>query len=539
MSFEHSRRAFVVRSSLVAALSSTSLIRPSWAEGAPTVETTFGRIRGYEKDGVKAFKGIPYGASTAGKNRFMAPQDPAKWTGVRDALDYAARAPQAKPRAAGAGDTQGASPGQKESEDCLALNVWTPALDNGKRPVIMWCHGGGFNVGSGAAPVNDGTRLAQRGDIVSVTTNQRLNVLGFTYLGEALGRDFEGSGSVGMQDLVHALKWIKNNIAQFGGDPGNVTIIGQSGGGSKVSTLLTMPEAKGLYHRAVIMSGSALELADREHAAAATKALLAQLGLAKPTIGDLQALPVEKIMGAYFAALEELRRETFGRSFIPTVDGKIVTQHPFTPTASRVAPDVPVIFSHTSGEATFQAADRLFNLDEAGMRMELAASLHDKADSLIALYRKLYPGSTPSDVYFRIASDNRFGAAAMKAAERRAALNRGPAYLYYWTWESPLDGGKYRAEHTIDIAFAYDNVQASRLSAGAPDAQALADKVSEAFIAFFRTGNPNTPKSKLPEWPKFDAVNRATMVFNTMPKVVNDPIREQRLAMWDAMGLTT
>jgi len=539
MSFERSRRDFLVQSSALVALSSASLIRPSWAQSVPIAETTFGRVRGTEKEGIKAFKGIPYGASTAGQNRFMPPRDPAKWTGVRDALDYAARAPQAQPRAASAGDAQGATPGQMESEDCLSLNVWTPALDGGKRPVIMWCHGGGFNQGSGAAPVNDGTRLALRGDIVSVTTNHRLNVLGYTYLGEALGHAFEASGSVGMQDLVQALRWIKNNIAQFGGDPGNVTIIGQSGGGSKVSTLLTMPDAKGLYHRAVVMSGSALQLVERDNAARATRELFAQLGLTKPTIADLQALPVEKLMAAYFAVQPKLRAANIGRSFDPTVDGKVVTQHPFTPTASLVAPDVPVIFSHTSGEATFRADERLFKLDEAGMRGELEASLHDKADSLIALYRKLYPGSTPSDLYFRIASDNRFGAAAMKAAERRAALDRGPAYLYYWTWESPLDGGKYRAEHTIDIAFVYDNVKASRLSADAPDAQALADKVSEAFIAFFRTGNPNTPKSKLPNWPKFDAKNRPTMVFNSTPKLENDPIREQRLAMWGAMGLTT
>ncbi len=539
MSFEHSRRDFLVRSSLLAALSSTSLIRPTWAQNAPIAETACGRVRGTEKEGVKAFKGIPYGASTAGKNRFMPPRDPAKWTGVRDALDYAARAPQAEPRAQGAGDEQGATRGQMESEDCLSLNIWTPALDNGKRPVIMWCHGGGFNVGSGAAPVNDGTRLALRGDIVSVTTNHRLNVLGYTYLGEALGRDFEATGALGVLDLVHALKWIKTNIAQFGGDPGNVTIIGQSGGGYKVSTLLTMPAARGLFHRAVAMSGSALELLEPDHSAHATQELLAQLGLTKPTLADLQALPVDQIMRAYFATTAKLRRDNFGRSFDPTVDGKVITQHPFSPTASRVSADVPVIFSHTSGEATFRAAERLFDLDEASMRSELESSLHDQADSLIALYRKLYPGSTPSDMYFRIASDNRFGAAAMKAAERRAALKRGPAYLYYWTWESPLDGGKYHAEHTIDIAFAYDNVKASRLSADAPDAQALADKVSEAFIAFFRTGDPNTPKSKLPHWPKFDAASRPTMVFNDVPKLVNDPIREQRLAMWEAMGLTT
>jgi len=539
MSIEQSRRVFLVQGSALVVLSSATLVRPIWAQNAPIAETTFGRVRGTEKEGIKAFRGIPYGASTAGKNRFMPPRDPPKWTGVRDALDYAARAPQAQPRAAGAGDAQGATPGQTESEDCLSLNVWTPALDGGKRPVIMWCHGGGFNQGSGAAPVNDGTRLALRGDIVSVTTNHRLNVLGYTYLGDALGRDFEQSGSVGVQDLVHALKWIKSNIAQFGGDPNNVTIIGQSGGGYKVSTLLTMPDAKGLYHRAVVMSGSALELVNRDSAARATHELFAQLGLTKPTIADLQALPVAEIMRAYFAAQPKLRAANVGRSFDPTVDGKIITQHPFSPAASPVSPDVPVIFSHTSGEATFRAEERLFNLDEAGVRRELEPSLHDKTDSLIGLYRKLYPGGTPSDLYFRIASDNRFGAAAMKAAERRAALSRGPAYLYYWTWESPLDGGKYRAEHTIDIAFAYDNVKASRLSADAPDAQALADKVSEAFIAFFRTGDPNTPKSQLPIWPKFEANNRPTMVFDNVPKLANDPIRDQRLAMWDAMGLTT
>jgi para-nitrobenzyl esterase len=235
----------------------------------------------------------------------------------------------------------------------------------------------------------------------------------------------------------------------------------------------------------------------------------------------------------------KLRGANLGRAFDPTVDGKAITQHPFSPGASTVSANVPVIFSSTSGEATFRADERLYNLDEAGMRHEIEQSMHGKADSLIALYRQLYPGSTPSDVYFRIQSDYRFGAAAIKAAERRAALHRAPAYLYYWTWESPADGGKYRAQHTIDIAFAYDNVKASRLTAGAADAQALADKVSEAFIAFFRTGDPNTAKSTLPHWPQYDAANRPTMVFNTTPKLANDPIREQRLAMWDAMGLAS
>lgn len=540
MRHDHSRRDFLLQGSLFAALSGASLIRPSWAQsGSPIAETTSGRVRGTERQGIKAFKGIPYGASTAGKNRFMPPMDPAKWTAVRDALDYANRAPQAAPRVNGAADEQGATPGQTESEDCLSLNVWTPGIADGrKRPVIMWCHGGGFNTGSGAAPVNDGTRLGLRGDIVSVTTNHRLNVLGYTYWGELLGHDFEQTGALGVLDLVHALKWIKQNIEQFGGDPQNVTIIGQSGGAQKVSTLLTMPDAKGLFHRAVVMSGSALELLDKDRSARVTRELVAELGVSKPTIGDIQAMPIDRLMGAYFATVAKLGRD-FGRPFTPTVDGKAVTQHPFTPKASNVSPDVPVIFSHTSGEATFRAEERLYTLDEAGMRKELEARVHGKTDSLVALYRKLYAGATPSDLYFLIASDYQYGGGAMKAAERRAALNRAPAYLYYWTWESPAEGGKYRAQHTIDIAFAYDNVKASRLTADAPDAQALADKVSEAFIAFFRTGDPNTRKSTLPHWPKYDPASRPTMVFNSTPTLKNDPIREQRLAIWDAMGLAS
>jgi para-nitrobenzyl esterase len=549
MSFQSSRRDFIVQSSLVATLS-TGFMRSSWAQtsanaplgsprrGAVEAETAYGRVRGAETRGIKSFKGIPYAASTAGKNRFMPPLKPAAWTGVRDALDYGARAPQAQPRPRGEADEQGATPGQQESEDCLLLNVWTPGLaDGGKRPVIMWCHGGGFNTGSGAAPVNDGTNLALRGDIVTVTTNHRLNVLGFTYLGEIGGKDFEQSAALGVLDLVAALEWIRDNIERFGGDPGNVTIIGQSGGAQKVSTLLTMPSAKGLFHRAVVMSGSALQLLERDAAARVTRELVAELGLSKPTIAQLQAVPIDRLMGAYFATVAKLNTQRLGQGFRPAVDGTAITQHPFHPTASRVSPDVPVIFSHTSGEATFRADERLFTLDEAGMRDELRNRTGDKTDALVGLYRKLYPQATPPDLYFLIASDHQYGGGATKAAERRSAPGFAPAYLYYWTWESPLEGGKYRAQHTIDIAFAFDNVQASRLTAGAPDAQALADQVSEAFIAFFRSGDPNTPKSKLPTWPRYDATNRPTMVFSSTPALRNDPIREQRVAMWDVLGL--
>ena len=285
------------------------------------------------------------------------------------------------------------------------------------------------------------------------------------------------------------------------------------------------------------MSGSSLQLLERDAAARVTHELVAELGLSKPTIADLQAVPIDRILGAYFATVAKRSAQDLGRSFEPAVDGTAITQHPFHPGASRVSPDVPVIFSHTSGEATFRADERLFTLDEAGMRSELRARVGDRVDALVALYRTLYAGSTPADLYFLVASDHQYGAAAMKAAERRSAPGFAPAYLYYWTWESPLEAGKYRAQHTIDIAFAFDNVQASRLTAGAPDAQALADRVSEAFIAFFRTGDPNTPKSRLPAWPRFDSGSRPTMVFDRTPVLRNDPLREQRLAMWEALGL--
>ena len=255
-----------------------------------TVDTAYGQVRGVEVDGIKTFKGIPYGASTAGKNRFMPPVNPARWTGVRDALQYGPTAPQSATL-------------NGQGEDCLVLNVWTPAIKDGrKRPVMFWCHGGGFASGSGSSPGTDGTNLARRGDVVVVTVNHRLNVLGFTYLGaqELGGADFEQSGDVGMLDIVHALKWVRDNIEQFGGDPNTVMIFGQSGGGRKVGTLLGMPSAKGLFHRAIIESGPTIKLVERDQATRVAERLISKLQLGRNEVRELQKMPVEKIMAAYF-----------------------------------------------------------------------------------------------------------------------------------------------------------------------------------------------------------------------------------------------
>ena len=543
-SFDMKRRDFLRCASLA------TLSGSAWSElarGQETkfvvADTTFGKVRGIDNQGIKTFKGIPYGADTSGANRFMAPGDPPKWTGVRDALEYGHSAPQRDPSAAPPAPGALGVAGQRlpaEGEDCLVLNVWTPALNDGrKRPVMFWCHGGGFATGSGSSPDTDGTNLARRGDVVVVTINHRLNVLGFADLSE-FSADFAASGDAGMLDIVHALKWVRANITQFGGDPNTVMIFGQSGGGRKVETLLAMPSAKGLFHRATIESGAAIQVAGREIAIRNAERLLAKLGVAKSDVRQLQQLPVDRVMKAYFAVIAEARDvDQTVSGFVPAVDGKLLPQHPFQPSASPVSAEVPVMIGCTRTEMTlFSANDEAaFHLDDAGMRTRVSSLAGDQAPALIDLYRNANPGATPSDIYFLIASDYRYGAPTFKIAERRAALGKAPVYLYYFRWETPVQGGRLKSPHTMEIPFAFDNVKISaRLTGGGPEAMALADKLSDTWIAFARTGNPNT--NKLPHWPPFDTKNRATMVIDNVSKVVNDPLREQRIAMYRALHLT-
>jgi para-nitrobenzyl esterase len=540
--FPPSRRDFLKHISALAASGAVLLPDLSAQETKYVVaETGFGKIRGVENNGIRIFKGILYGADTSGKNRFMPPAEPADWSGVRDALEYGRSAPQRDPDAPPSGGLSVSGRDlPAEGEDCLVLNIWTPAAGasgdvNRKRPVMVWCHGGGFATGSGSSPDTDGTNLAKRGDVVVVSLNHRLNVLGFAELG-GFNPDFEASGDAGMLDIVQALKWVRANISKFGGDPNTVTIFGQSGGGRKVEALLAMPSAKGLFHRAIVESGAAVKVVDRDVAVRDAEQLLAKLGIDKKNVRALQQLPVEKIMAAYFAVVKDNPNvdPSFG-GFSPAVDGKLLPQHPFIPSASPVSAGVPMMIGNTRTEMTlFSLSDPpAFSLSDADMRTRVKEIVGDRAPVMIDLYQKLNPGASPSDIYFLIGSDYRYGAPTMLAAQRRAALGKAPVYLYYFTWETPVQGGRLKSPHTMEIPFAFDNVKISaRMTGGGEEAMALADKVSDAWIAFARSGDPNTPK--LPHWPAYDSKDRATMVINNVSKVVSDPLREQRIAMFQA-----
>ncbi|MBP6215838.1 MAG: carboxylesterase/lipase family protein [Luteimonas sp.] len=509
------RRQFLRRASLVLAAGGL----PAGVVAAATAPSTQarvrgGRIAGTREHGVHVFRGIPYGADTAHRRFLPALREPA-WRGVRDCIAYGASAPQLGRDGPG-------------SEDCLFLNVWTPALRDGvKRPVLVYVHGGGYATGSGSDALYDGTRLCLRGDVVVVTLNHRLNAFGYLSLADLLGTRYAASGNVGQLDLVHALHWIGAHAAEFGGDAGNVTLFGQSGGGAKIATLMAMPSARGLFHRAWTMSGQQVTAAGPRAADRRARILLEALGIAAGDAGTLATLPMD-------ALLEGLRVrdpstiEDTALYLGPVMDGAVLPRHPFWPDAPAQSAAIPMVIGNTRDETrAFLGHDPAnFALDWHDLPAKLRAQQYVDLDPdrVVAEYRRLYPHYTASEVFFAATTAGRSWRGAVEELDARARDGRGNTWAYQLDWypRDVPDGDRMRAFHTLDIPLVFDNIaRAGSRTGTSAGAQCVADAMAGALLAFARSGDPR--RDATAGWQPFSAERRQTMVFDATPRLEDDP----------------
>ncbi len=496
------------------------------------VETTDGRVQGVNEHGVAAFKGIPYAAPPLGERRFRPPQKVEPWTGIRDARRYGNMAIQAlnalnlPPELLPMVPLYGSEPCD---EDCLTLNVWTSGLSGAARPVLLWCHGGGFLTGSGSSAWYDGGNLCRLDDVVVVTFNHRLGALGYLHL-EDIAPGFEGAGTAGMRDIVAVLEWVKANIAAFGGDPGNVTIFGESGGGAKVSVLMALPSAKGLFHKAIIQSGPAIQMASRDDGTRNARQFLAELGLDAGREAELRKVPPQKLLEAQNAVQARVSSASFADrrryGFNPVIDGTFFPGGPFAPAAPEVSADVPLMIGSNKDEMTlFQGhqpwvVGATFDNLPASMRPYLG----ERTGEVIAIYRQAQPKADAAEIGLNIIGDLGVRGLSLTMAERKLAQRAADVFVYLFAWETPVLGGRLRSCHTLEIPFVFDTVETAAITGSDRARLALAKTMAKAWIAFARHGTPG--------WPAYSTTERATMVFDLASRVENDPYSTER-KVWE------
>jgi para-nitrobenzyl esterase len=528
------RRTFLETSALAAAglaLGSVPSLAAAQDRRLTTIggvaKTQTGLVRGLLKDGVHQFWCVPYGAPTGGANRFMPPQPPAAWSGIKDHFEITWAAPMEPGGQEPAPVVTAVNRLTPQSEDCLTVNVFTPALDNRPRPVMVWMHGGGFSAGSGNYLLYDGTNLAKKEDVVVVSVNHRLNIFGFLHLADIGGDKWAQSTNVGVQDLVASLEWVRDNIENFGGDPDRVTIFGQSGGGGKTTTLMAMPSASGLFHRSIAQSGSTFRGTTASDASAGAEQLLAKLGLRTNQLDRLQTLDFRQIQDAYYS---QPRIPRLGTG--PVIDGKILPRHPWDPTAPSYSASVPLMVGSTETEDGWVGPPP-YDMSDEDMTAAFTRLAHDnEADgrALLDLYKGLHPERRNRMLWLTADADNTRRLNAQALSRLKHEQNAAPAYLYFFDWHSPVHNDRMGSYHTLDIPFVFYNMDLGASMTGSSQSRyELAHVMSAAWAAFARNGDPN--HADMPNWPAFDPATYPTMMFGDTVRAGNDPNQEARLAL--------
>ena len=502
-------------------------------EDIAVAQTNSGKVRGYIHNGIYTYKGIPY----AQAKRFQAPQKPAPWDGVRSSMTYGPVSPLLTPTTQVTDESEFLFHHDwgYTNEDCLRLNVWTPAINDGKkRPVMFWIHGGGYTAGSSQElPSYDGESISKKGDVILVSVNHRLNILGFLDLSE-YGDKYKGSANASFLDLIAALQWVKENISNFGGDPNNVTIFGQSGGGGKVSTLMSSVMAKGLFHKAIVQSGVWSDFQENAVSKRIGSAVLNELGIIPSRVDSIEKVPYEKLVAAGNKALQKVREQLaaagkpvgtgirFGWG--PTLDGNFLQYQMSDPQALAISANIPLMIGSTKNEfmpSLRNPALRKATPDE--VKMHLQKQWGDKTEAYIAAVKKAYPNDTrPTDL---MDIDGFFRPGMVAQANAKSGNATAPVYMYLFTWQSPVMNGDYKAIHCMEIPFAMNNIaRCEEMTGGGKDAYALADKMSQAWINFATSGDPN--HKGLPQWPRYTEAVGATMIFDNVSVVRNHPDKE-------------